>query len=190
MSSRTVSFPPATLSKSYICRGCPVRTIDQFPRSTIFETERMPKVLRYLTAFSGVFPPWRPLTSARRNLSQEEVREETETEAFPCGSSGSRVNFSFRPRIAPISRAIPRWERQSGRLGRISISKTVSSRPRYFRTSYEPTGASSGRMWMPLRSSSLCPAFSTPSSDKEQHMPLEGQPRMEEALMVSPMAGS
>src|SRR5262244_1574419 len=83
------------------------------------------------------------------------------------------------PVMAATSRATPTTESASGRLGVISISKIVSSRPRY-RSSGAPSGASAGSSRMPL------PSMPMPSSSSEQSMPSESVPRILVALIVRP----
>src|SRR5215467_9704677 len=81
--------------------------------------------------------------------------------------------------MAATSRATPTTESASGRLGVISISKIVSSSPRY-RSSGAPSGASAGSSRMPL------PSTPMPSSSSEQSMPSESVPRILVALIVRP----
>ena len=83
-------------------------------------------------------------------------------------------------RTAPVSRATPATDRQSGRFGVISSSKMRSDRPRYSANGH-PTGASSGRMSSPLWSAPR------PSSAAEQFMPRDSTPRSFAFLMVMPL---
>ena len=72
--------------------------------------------------------------------------------------------------MAPVSRAIPIMDRQSGRLGVISQSSTVSLEPTYSANGM-PQGVSSGRIMMPEWSPPR------PSSRAEQFMPMDTTPR-------------
>ena len=80
---------------------------------------------------------------------------------------------------AETSVAMPTIERQSGRLGVISQSITVSLILCHSVKS-SPTGVSSGKIMMPLWSSP------SPSSRLEQFMPQESTPRSLPFLIVTP----
>ncbi len=79
--------------------------------------------------------------------------------------------------MAPTSRAMPTIDRQSGRLGVISRSSTVSPEPITSATGV-PTGVSSGRIQMPEWSEPR------PSSRWEQHMPQLTTPRSFDFLIL------
>ncbi len=83
--------------------------------------------------------------------------------AVSCLMVGSSMWVSSS-RMAETSVATPVMDRQSGRLGVISQSITVSPMP-YQSTKSTPTGASSGRIMMPEWSELI------PSSRAEQFMP-------------------
>ncbi len=85
--------------------------------------------------------------------------------------------------MAAISRATPITLRQSGRLGVISISKTVSDSPRA-EASRSPTDSEGSRRIMPLRSSPR------PSSPSLQSMPSDVWPRMTLCSRIKPSGNS
>ena len=88
---------------------------------------------------------------------------------------------------AAISLATLATLNKSGRLAKTLISKITSSSPRYFNTSSLPTSASRGNSSIPLVCSSLKYLESTPSSNNEQHIPLDSTPLMTEALISPPI---
>ena len=85
--------------------------------------------------------------------------------------------------MAPTSRAMPIMDRQSGRLGVISQSSTVSELPRYW-ASGMPTGASAGKIQMPSWS------LERPSSRAEQFMPMDTTPRSLPFLILTSLGSS
>ena len=80
---------------------------------------------------------------------------------------------------AATSRATPTIDSASGRFGVISISRMVSSRPRYWMRA-APRGASAASSRMPSSSSPM------PSSFSEQSSPSDTVPRILAALMARP----
>ena len=99
------------------------------------------------------------------------------TSSFALSSASG--NVTGERYIAPISRASPVTDRQSGLFGVISRSSTVSPAPRYSMKAM-PVGASSGNTQMPSWS------FPWPNSRREQHMPQLTTPRSLLFLILKP----
>ena len=88
--------------------------------------------------------------------------------------SGGTIGWEAK---AATSRAMPRIDIASPRLGVTASSNTVSSRPRYSRT-FAPTGASGGNSTMPSEMSLK------PNSLAEHNMPADSTPRNLAALIL------
>ncbi len=142
--------------------------------------ERAPAAVTRSASQSGEGPTLTPsMTRAvyrwQRSGSAISSRTESAT-SLPAVSAASLSMSSCRGQdtadwyIAPTSRARPVTDRQSGRLGVISRSSTVSPSPRYSEKG-APVGASSGSTQMPSWS------VPCPSSRREQHMPQLTTPR-------------
>jgi len=97
-------------------------------------------------------------------------------DSFGAGFGGVRR----APVRAASSRATPRTERQSGRFGVTSTSRTWSSRPRRVMRSC-PSRASASRRRIPASCSSP-----SPSSRSEQSIPCDSTPRIFVAVMRRP----
>ena len=101
------------------------------------------------------------------------------------GRAGTAAKLVRPPIRAATSRAIPCIERPSGRLAVIASSSTWSSRP-----SRVPTGLPRGGSTTPSSSRMAIPSPPlSPSSWREQIMPLLATPRSSAGLIVSPTAG-
>ena len=88
--------------------------------------------------------------------------------------------------MAAISLATLYKDNKSGRLARTFKFNTSSSKPKYPKTSSLPTSASNGNSSMPSVCSFLKYFGSTPSSSKEQHIPLDSTPRITPFLISPP----
>src|SRR5829696_4632049 len=124
--------------------------------------------------------PW----TTRAAYSGQPSASSTATEARP--SAGGPVSGTVRsrglsslPRTRAASRAIPRMDRTSPRLGAVLMSSTLSRSPTAS-TASTPTGVSGGRTRIPEWSSN------TPSSRAEASMPSETMPR----TVRRPISGS
>ncbi len=98
----------------------------------------------------------------------------------PASASFPRGAWRRAPVSAASSRATPRTERQSGRFGVTSTSRTWSSRPRWATRSW-PRRASPSRRRSPASCSSP-----RPSSRSEQSIPCDSTPRIRAAATRRP----
>jgi len=188
---RTMICRPPIFLASNACTGWPVSSMTKLPTSTTLLIGRRPTVVRRSCSQAGLGPIFTPAMRCAvysGQFSSDSTATPVSRSRRSGAPSGRPVNVTggywrSRRNQAASSRATPRWQSPSGRLGVISRSKTTSP------------GGSTSLMGVPSAgrpsrmSRPACPP-GRPSSSGEHIMPSESWPRMVDCLILSPPAST